>query len=210
MSVYPIDDKFTETTRMVETNDPVNNTIVNAIFQVLINNDNFLNKMVAEIKETIIEIAENVDTIELSDSSISVSSDKFKSDILKEVLLELYTQANHDHPASKITQDASHRFVTDAEKAVYNAKASTAVATTAANGLMAASMVTKMNGIATNANNYSHPGTHPPSILASGTLTAQITASANANYSHSQIRNIRFGTSAPTSLANGEVFFVYE
>ncbi|WP_159886209.1 C1q-like domain-containing protein [Paenibacillus puerhi] len=42
------------------------------------------------------------------------------------------------HPASVIVQDASNRFVTDAEKAGWNAKASTAVATTSANGLMSA------------------------------------------------------------------------
>lgn len=40
------------------------------------------------------------------------------------------------HPASIIVQDASNRFVTDAEKAAWNAKASTAAVTTTANGLM--------------------------------------------------------------------------
>lgn len=41
------------------------------------------------------------------------------------------------HPATMITEDATHRFVTDAEKAGWNGKAGTAVATTSANGLMA-------------------------------------------------------------------------
>ncbi|MFC3749250.1 hypothetical protein [Paenibacillus sp. GCM10012306] len=40
------------------------------------------------------------------------------------------------HPASIISQDTSNRFVTDAEKTTWNSKASTAVATTGANGLM--------------------------------------------------------------------------
>ena len=55
------------------------------------------------------------------------------------------------HPATMITQDATHRFVTDTEKNTWNAKASTAVATTTANGLMAAEDKTKLNGIATGA-----------------------------------------------------------
>jgi len=55
------------------------------------------------------------------------------------------------HPPSIISQDASNRFVTDAEKAAWNAKAGTAVATTSANGLMSAAMVTKLNGIAAGA-----------------------------------------------------------
>ena len=68
---------------------------------------------------------------------------------------------NYSHPSSHaatmITEDTTHRFVTDTEKSTWNAKASTTVATTSANGLMSKDMVTKLNGIATNANNYSHP-----------------------------------------------------
>ena len=40
------------------------------------------------------------------------------------------------HPASMIAQDATHRFVSDTEKNTWNAKASTAVVSTTANGLM--------------------------------------------------------------------------
>ena len=40
--------------------------------------------------------------------------------------------------ASKVTQDSTHRFVTDAEKSAWSGKASTSVATQAANGLMSA------------------------------------------------------------------------
>lgn len=69
------------------------------------------------------------------------------------------------HPASIITQDANNRFVTDAEKTTWNAKASTDVATTSVAGLMSSSDKTKLDGIATGANNYTHPETHPSSIL---------------------------------------------
>lgn len=71
-----------------------------------------------------------------------------------------------NHPASIITQDASNRFVTDAEKAAWNAKASTSVATTSASGLMSNADKSKLDGIAAGANNYTHPATHPPSIIA--------------------------------------------
>lgn len=69
------------------------------------------------------------------------------------------------HPASIITQDANNRFTTDAEKAAWNAKASTAVATTSANGLLSSADKTKLDGIAAGANNYTHPATHPASII---------------------------------------------
>jgi hypothetical protein len=51
------------------------------------------------------------------------------------------------HPASIITQDASNRFVTDTEKTTWNGKASTSVATTSANGLMASTDKTKLDAI---------------------------------------------------------------
>ena len=55
------------------------------------------------------------------------------------------------HPASLIVEDSTHRFVTDSEKASWNGKASTEVATTSANGLMSIADKTKLNGIATGA-----------------------------------------------------------
>jgi hypothetical protein len=52
-----------------------------------------------------------------------------------------------NHPASIITQDASNRFVTDSEKTIWNAKASTTVATTTQNGLMASTDKTKLDDL---------------------------------------------------------------
>ena len=40
------------------------------------------------------------------------------------------------HPASMIEQDTTHRFITDTERSTWNGKASTAVATQSADGLM--------------------------------------------------------------------------
>ena len=51
------------------------------------------------------------------------------------------------HPPSIIAQDANNRFVTDAEKIAWNAKASTAVVTTTVNGLMIAADKSKLDGI---------------------------------------------------------------
>ena len=61
------------------------------------------------------------------------------------------------HPATMITEDTTHRFVTDAEKSTWNAKASTAVATSSANGLMSSGDKSKLDGIEANANKYVHP-----------------------------------------------------
>lgn len=69
------------------------------------------------------------------------------------------------HPASMITQDSTHRFATDAEKTAWNAKASTAAATQSAAGLLSAADKKKLDGVATGANNYTHPSTHPASMI---------------------------------------------
>lgn len=57
------------------------------------------------------------------------------------------------------------RHITAAERSSWNAKASTATATTMASGLMSSTDKTKLDGVANNANNYVHPTTHPPSII---------------------------------------------
>jgi hypothetical protein len=58
---------------------------------------------------------------------------------------------NYVHPSthspSIIAQDASNRFVTDAEKSTWNSKASTSVATTTTNGLMSSTDKTKLDGV---------------------------------------------------------------
>ena len=90
----------------------------------------------------------------------------------------IYTHPS-SHPASMITQDASHRFVTDTEKGTWNGKAA-----------------------------GSH--THPASQVAAGTLPAGVLATNSTDYTTSRLRNIRFGTTVPSSLANGEVYMMYE
>jgi len=64
------------------------------------------------------------------------------------------------HPATMIVEDSGHRFATDAEKNIWNAKASTAVATGSANGLMSAADFTKLAGVSTGANKVTNPATN--------------------------------------------------
>lgn len=64
-----------------------------------------------------------------------------------------------------VLQDSAHRFATDTEKEKWNAKASTATATSAADGLMAASDKIKLDGVAVDANNYVHPLSHPAKMI---------------------------------------------
>lgn len=66
---------------------------------------------------------------------------------------------------SQLADDATHRTVTDAEKAAWNAKAEKTAATTAADGLMSKSDKAKLDGVAAGANNYVHPASHPASMI---------------------------------------------
>lgn len=52
--------------------------------------------------------------------------------------------------------------------------------------------------------------THAASQVTAGNLPVGVKATNGTDYTTSRIRNIRFGTSVPTSLANGEIFIVYE
>lgn len=80
-----------------------------------------------------------------------------------------------DYTLAQITEDSTHRTVTDAEKSTWNGKADTNVATTSVNGLMSSTDKTKLDGVATNANNYTHPANHPPSIITQDTSNRFVT-----------------------------------
>lgn len=77
----------------------------------------------------------------------------------------VYPPESHDHAAADIVSDPYHRFVTEEEIAEWNAKASTAVATSSSNGLMSKNDKEKLDGVAPGANNYSHPAMHPASMI---------------------------------------------
>lgn len=113
------------------------------------------------------------------------------------------------HPASIIVQDTSNRFVTDAQIAAWNGKASTAVATSSANGLMSSGDKAKLDGIAANANNYSHPtytakasGLYKVTVDATGHVSAT-TAVAKADITALGIPAQDTTYSKATSTADG-------
>jgi hypothetical protein len=100
--------------------------------------------------------------------------------------------ANHD--PSIITQDASNRFVSDAEKTTWNGKASTTTVTTSINGLMAAADKSKLDGVATNANNYVHPATHDASMIVESTTKRFVSdtekSTWNDKYTKAEVTNL--------------------
>ncbi|MDU3410117.1 head fiber protein [Clostridium sp.] len=86
------------------------------------------------------------------------------------------------HPASVIVQDASNRFVTDTEKATWNGKADTTAVTTTTNGLMISTDKTKLDGVATGANNYTHPANHPSTIITQTATARFVTDTEKATW----------------------------
>ena len=101
------------------------------------------------------------------------------------------------HPATMIEQDASHRFVTDTEKTTLNGKASTAVVTQSANGLMSAADKKKLDGVAAGANNYQHPATHPASVIVQDSTHRFVTDTEKTTW------NGKASTAVATQSANG-------
>lgn len=70
------------------------------------------------------------------------------------------------HPATMIAQDETHRFITDAERKAWNEKPGGNMASTTTAGLMSAADKQKLDGVATGANNYVHPASHPATMIA--------------------------------------------
>ena len=70
-----------------------------------------------------------------------------------------------NHPATVITEDSDHRFVTDTEKSTWNNKADKTEVSSDAAGLMSVADKKKLDAIEANANNYVHPENHEATII---------------------------------------------
>ena len=111
----------------------------------------------------------------------------------KVITAEVNKKANSSDLTSHTGNTTVH--ITSAERTAWNAKASTAAATTSAAGLMSAADKTKLDGIAQNANNYTHPSTHPATMITqdathrfvNDTEKSTWNGKANANHTHTSI-----------------------
>ena len=99
--------------------------------------------------------------------------------------------------AEQIEESSSRRFVTDTEKSNWNGKASTSIASKTTNGLMASSDKSKLDGIASGANAYVHPGTHPATMITGDSTHRFVTESEKSYW------NAKASTSLASSTANG-------
>lgn len=110
------------------------------------------------------------------------------------------------HPPSIIAQDISNRFVSDAEKATWNGKASTATATTSANGLMSSTDKSKLDGVAAGANNYAHPANHPASVITQDANNRFVSDTEKTNWNSKTSKyatNIGDGTATTITVTHG-------
>lgn len=130
-SISSSNDFFLEIPQLIS-KDPVLYSTMNLIFSVILSNDKLLKQW--------IDTLQNV--VNAQDWRVVTDSLKgYMTPELKKKLDGIANGANNyvhpaNHPATMITQDATHRFVTDTEKTTWNGKASTAVVSTTANGLM--------------------------------------------------------------------------
>ena len=136
-------------------------------------------------------------TADVTDHGLMSNDDKVKLDGI-EAGANKYVQPS-SFPASMITQNSNNRFVTDAQIANWNVDKDTTYnnATGSVSGLMSAADKVKMDTMASGANNYTHPSTHPATMIVEDTshkfvTDAQITA-----------WNAKAGTAVASTTVNG-------
>ena len=104
------------------------------------------------------------------------------------------------HPASIITETSEKRFVTDNEKATWNNK----VDKISGKGLSTNDYTTeeknKLQGIAVNANNYTHPSSHPASFITESTDKQFVTAAQKTTWTNKL--DSTYPSSANQTVAN--------
>ena len=130
-SISSSNDFFLEIPQLIS-KDPVLYSTMNLIFSVILSND----KLLKQWHDTLQNVVNKQDWRVVTDSIKGYMTPE-----LKKKLDGIATGANNyvhpaNHPATMITQDATHRFVTDTEKTTWNGKASTSLVSTTANGLM--------------------------------------------------------------------------
>ena len=109
------------------------------------------------------------------------------------------------HPATMITTDATHRFVTDTQISTWNAKASTAIATTSANGLMSKEDKAKLNGIASGATRVTIDGTLSSTSanpVQNKVINNALAGKAPISHTHTKSQITDFPTSLPANGGN--------
>lgn len=123
---------------------------------------------------------------------------------------------NYTHPAnhapSVITQDSNNRFVTDTEKANWDAKIAGAGVTFEqlnTNGDVGVGVAQVAQGSHTHSDVYEPLDTHIMRKDVAQTMAATLTAQANTSYTTAQTRNITLSTSDPSGGGNGDVWIKY-
>lgn len=130
----------------------------------------------------------NNSVVTTSANGLMLAADKIK---LNGIALSANNYVHPDtHPATMIVQDTTHRFITDEERTAWSAgNMVIPVVTESNNGLMLSTDKIKLDGIALNANNYSHPSSHPATMITADathrfvTDSEKITWNAKANAS---------------------------
>lgn len=99
----------------------------------------------------------------------------------------------------------SNIHITSEERTKWNNKASTSVVTTTSNGLMIASDKSKLDGIATGANNYVHPTSHPASIIVEDSTHRFVTDTEKSVWSEKEVFIATYGVTT-----NAEIEAAYQ
>ena len=135
--------------------------------------------LVDDVQEAIDKLTDLVDnTASSTEDGLMSKTDKIKLDGVEAGANKYVHPSSHD--ASMITESSSKRFVSDTEKSTWNAKASTAVATTSANGLMSSTDKSKLDGITAGANKVEASTTNGK-IKINGTETTVYTHPTGTN-----------------------------
>lgn len=130
---------------------------------------------------------ERIKTASQSANGLMAATDKKKLDGMEEGANNYKHPAAH--PAAMVTEDATHRFVSDTDKNVWSSKAEKTAATQTANGLMAAADKKKLDGVGEGANNYVHPAAHPASMITPDSTHRFVTDAEKAVYTDKYTKN---------------------
>lgn len=145
------------------------------------------------------------DAVMMSDGD---AEEKTIVDYVKEKIAELIGGAPETYDTLKEFADyiAEHEDVANALNAAIAAKADKTVATTNADGIMSKEDKRKLDSISEGANNYSHPQTHPASMIQTDNTHNFVTNNEKTTWNGKA--TIGLGTAYPSAAPNNSLFFL--
>ena len=196
--------EFSTQVRKLETTDRGHPDSFNPQLETLVNNDVYLESKISEITLTSGNHEGNTEI-----HVTATEKNTWNNGILT---AEERTKLNGTAAGAEVNQNAFSNVKAGGTVITANSKTAQVEIAAGSNVTVTGDNANKKVTITANLPSTMPPSAHNQSAatITAGTFAGNVVAPAGTDYTASRVRNAKFSTTVPTSLANGEICFVYD